>query len=231
MRIRTRARAGAPRTGSRSAGALLAGAAALSAAVGPAAPAGAHPFGPPSTAGVSVDGARVALVWQAAEDDWVALGQSVGAFEDPTAGAVDTALTGEQKLQRSAAVREYLLRHVDVRQAGRTCAEELLPLERLLAEGARFRFDCPEPVTEVRLTVTALTDLNPAYRTMVTARTPMAPAQALFTATGTSHDLRATATGGGRPGAVTAVAAGTGLAAAGGLAVLLVRRRRAGGRR
>ncbi|MFJ6199335.1 hypothetical protein [Micromonospora sp. NPDC092111] len=231
MRIRTRVRAGTPRTGGRLVGLLLAGVAALGAAVGPAAPAAAHPFGPPSTADISVDGARVTLVWQAAEDDWVALGQSAGAFEDPTAGTVDTALTGEQKLQRSPAVREYLLRHVEVEQADRSCVAELLPLERLLTEGARFRFDCPGPVTEVRLTLSALTDLNPAYRTMVTARTPMTPARALFTATGSSHDLRVNATGGGRPGAVTAVAAGTGLAAVGGLAVLLVRRRRAGGRR
>ncbi|MEU5942356.1 hypothetical protein ABZ807_24965 [Micromonospora sp. NPDC047548] len=231
MRIRTQVKAGGHRAGGRLAGTLLAGATALSAAVGPAAPAAAHPFGPPSTAGISVDGARVTLAWQAAEDDWVAMGQSVGAFEDPNAGTVDTALTGEQKLQRSAAVRDYLLRHVEVSQAGRSCAEVLLPLERLLADGARFRFDCPEPVTEVRLTLTALTDLNPAYRTMVTAKTPMTPTQALFTATGTGHDLRVTATGGGRPAAVTAVATGTGLAAAGGLAVLLVRRRRAGGQR
>ncbi|TDB94266.1 hypothetical protein E1091_11145 [Micromonospora fluostatini] len=236
MRIRTRVRAGTPRTGpaagartarsrGRLAGALLAGAAALGVAAGPATPVAAHPFGPPSTGGIDATGTRVSLVWRAAEDDWVALGQSVGAFEDPDAGPVDTTLTGEQKLQRSTAVRDYLLRHIGIGQAGQACAGTLLPLEQLLTEGARFRFDCPEPVTEIRLTLTALTDLNPAYRTVVTADAPMDPAQALFTAAASSHDLRLTASGGGPPGAVTAVAAGTGLAAVGVLAFVLLRRR------
>ncbi|MER7169627.1 hypothetical protein ABT336_26675, partial [Micromonospora sp. NPDC000207] len=187
-------------------------------------PASAHPFGPPSAADVSVSGDRVSLVWQAAEDDWVALGQSVGAFEDPTQGSVDTTVTGEQKLQRSTAVRDYLLGNIRVSQAGQDCAGTLLPLEQLLTEGARLRFDCPRPVTELRLTVTTLTDLNPAYRTVATGRAT-SPGQVLFTATGASHDLRVTATGGGTPGAVTWVAAGTGLAAAGALAVFLIRRR------
>ena len=48
----------------------------------------------------------------------MALGQSLGAFEDPASGAVDRTLTGEQKLQRSPAVRDYLLERITVSQAG-----------------------------------------------------------------------------------------------------------------
>ncbi|MFB4268092.1 hypothetical protein [Nonomuraea sp. GTA35] len=189
----------------------------------PAHAAAAHPFGPPSTARVGADGNRVSLAWLPAEDDWVALGRSVGAFEDPAAGA-GTSLTGEQKLARSAAVRDYLLAHVGVTQAGRPCAAELAPLERLLAEGARFSFECPERVVDVDVRVGALTDLHEAYRTMLTAETPAEPAKALLTAEADTRRLRfdPSATG-GVPLVVPAVAL---VAVLGVLVALLVRRRR-----
>ncbi|MEV4564575.1 hypothetical protein AB0K12_12470 [Nonomuraea sp. NPDC049419] len=196
--------------------------AAVGALLVPAQAAGAHPFGPPSTARIAVDGDRVTLAWLPAEDDWVALGQSLGAFEDPAAGA-DTTLTGEQKLARSAAVRDYLLGHVGVTQAGRPCAAELAPLERLRTEGARFSFACPEPVTAVDVRVGALTDLHEAYRTMLTADTPAEPAQALLTATADTRRVRFDAqAGGGVPLVVPAVAL---LAVLALLVALLVRRR------
>ncbi|MEV0819709.1 hypothetical protein [Nonomuraea rubra] len=196
------------------------------AVLAPARAAVAHPFGPPSTARVGADGNRVTLAWLPAEDDWVALGRSVGAFEDPAAGA-DTSLTGEQKLARSAAVRTYLLARVGVTQAGRPCAAELAPLERLLAEGARFSFECPERVVDVDVRVGALTDLHEAYRTMLTAETPAEPAKALLTAEADTRKLRfdPSATG-GVPLVVPAVAL---VAVLGVLAALLVRRRRHSG--
>ncbi|GIH29027.1 hypothetical protein Aph01nite_73370 [Acrocarpospora phusangensis] len=211
----------------RLAGALLAGAAV---AAVPAAPAAAHPFGPPSTARISVDGSHVAIAWLAAEDDWVALGQSLGAFENPTTGPVSTALTGEQKLQRSAAVRDYLLGRITVAQGGTPCPGRLESLERLVAQGARFAFDCPRPAVDLDVTVSALTDLNENYRTMLTAETPATPAQALYTARQQTTRLRFTASGGGTTAAVTTVAAGTAAAAAiiGVLALLRVRRRKGG---
>ncbi|WP_116949027.1 hypothetical protein [Jiangella endophytica] len=51
----------------------------------------AHPFGPPLVATLSTDGEQVTLQWVAAEDDWVSLGEHVGAFDVPD---TDT-LTGE----------------------------------------------------------------------------------------------------------------------------------------
>ncbi|GAB1819673.1 hypothetical protein [Herbidospora sp. RD11066] len=209
----------------RLAGALLAVAAV---AAVPVAPAAAHPFGPPSTARISVDGSRVALAWLAAEDDWVALGQSLGAFENPADGPVSTELTGEQKLQRSAAVRDYLLGRITVAQGGTPCPGRLESLEQLVTQGARLSFDCPAPAVDLDVTVSALTDLNENYRTMLTAETPATPAQALYTARQQTTRLRFSASGGGPLTAVTAVAAGTAAAAViiGGLVLLRVRRRK-----
>ncbi|MDG4765671.1 hypothetical protein O7632_16425 [Solwaraspora sp. WMMD406] len=186
------------------------------------APVAAHPFGPPATARVDVDGAEVAITWQAAEDDWVALGQSLGAFEDPTAGPVDTGLTGEQKLARSAAVRRYLTDHIEVRQSGSACPATVLPLEDLLRQGARLRFACPAPVSEIEVRLAALTDLHTAYRTMLTAAGPMTPAQVLFTSTRTTH--RVSLTDDGHRSAAAPLALGTGAAVLGGLAVAIARR-------
>lgn len=183
-------------------------------------PAAAHPFGPPATARIDVDGTEVAITWQAAEDDWVALGQSLGAFEDPTTGPVDTTLTGEQKLARSAQVRDYLTERIAVRQAGEPCAPTVLPLADLLRHGARLRFDCPLPVTELEVRLDALTDLHTAYRTVLTADTAMVPAQALFTSTRTTHQV--SLTDGGTTGPLATVwAVAAGLAAVGGTAVLI----------
>ncbi|WP_329101574.1 hypothetical protein OG792_21450 [Micromonospora sp. NBC_01699] len=218
MTIRTRALAGP----------LLGALVALVAVIGPATPAAAHPFGPPATARISADGTRVSIAWLAAEDDWVALGQSLGAFEDPASGKVDGALTGEKKLQRSPAVRDYLLKRITVSQSGQPCTGRLDTLERLVKQGARLDFECPQPVTDLDVTVSALTDLNTAYRTALTADVPMTPPEALFTATEGSHRVRlGTGEGGsGRPAAVGTVAAGTGIAAVAILAGVWVNRRR-----
>ncbi|WP_433530425.1 hypothetical protein ACQPYA_30450 [Micromonospora sp. CA-263727] len=182
------------------------------------APAAAHPFGPPTLARVAVDGARVDISWQPAEDDWVALGQSLGAFEDPTTGPVATQLTGEQKLQGSTAVRDYLRERITVSQDGQPCRGELQPLDALLAQGARLTFDCPAPVSTLDITVTALTDLNPAYRTVLRAESAT-PAESLYTATDGTHQVDFSRSGGGpAPAAGLAV----GITAAGGLGALLL---------
>ncbi|AVT28986.1 hypothetical protein C6361_05175 [Plantactinospora sp. BC1] len=204
----------------------LAGLAALAALAVPAAPAAAHPFGPPSTARISVHGSRVDLAWLAAEDDWVALGQSLGAFEDPALGAVATDLTGEQKLQRSPRVHDYLLERIAVRQGGTPCPGRLDTLDRLLDEGARLVFDCPAEVVDLDVTVGALTDLNEAYRTMLTSQTPAAPDRTLFTAAEQTHRVRFTPGAGGLPGSTVATLAGVGAALLVGVAALVTVRLR-----
>ncbi|GAB3465856.1 hypothetical protein [Actinophytocola sediminis] len=185
-----------------------------------AAPAAAHPFGPPSTARVAVDGSTVSLSWLAAEDDWVALGQSLGAFDD------STTVTGEEKLRRSPAVRDYLLARVTISQGGRPCRGELAPLADLLSQGARYTFTCPASVSELDVQLATLTDLNSAYRTVLTTDPPATPARALFT--GAQDTLRLRFAGdGGLPGSVVGLAAGLAVVVAAG-AVFLVRRRRRG---
>ncbi|MFB7269454.1 hypothetical protein [Streptomyces sp. NPDC056244] len=208
--------------------ALLAGAAlaCFGTLASPAPAAVAHPFGPPSTARISADGSRVSIAWRANADDWVALGQSLGAFEDPESGTVSTELTGEQKLQRSPAVHTYLLRHITVAQDGSACKGEVAALERLLDEGARLTFDCPAPLVEADVTVSVLTDLNEAYRTMLMADGTATPRQTLFTAVDRTHHLRFTASGGGVPGSVAVVAGGTAVAVLAVVAGLFVRRSR-----
>ncbi|MDO3702747.1 hypothetical protein Q3W71_13825 [Micromonospora sp. C28SCA-DRY-2] len=194
----------------------------------PAGPAAAHPFGPPSTARITVDGPHATVTWLAAEDDWVALGQSLGAFEDPTLGPVATDLTGEQKLQRSRRVHDYLLDRITVRQGGARCPGRLATLDRLLSRGARLDFDCPGEVVDLEVTLAALTDLNEAYRTMLTSQTGATPGRALFTAAEPTHRLRFTADAtAGRDRTVALAAAGAALVAALAASTVVRRRRRA----
>ncbi|MGN9911033.1 hypothetical protein ACTMTJ_26095 [Phytohabitans sp. LJ34] len=186
-----------------------------------ATPASAHPFGPPSTARVSADGSRVAVSWHAAEDDWVALGRHVGAFDGASPD-----VTGAELLRRSPGVRDYLLGRIAVSQSGRKCAGDLAALGDVLADGARLTFDCPGPVVDVDITVTALTDLNDAYRTMLRADTPASPDQALFTAAAPMQHITFNASGGGVRRSVLTLAAGTGAVLLLGLVLLVALRRR-----
>ncbi|MEO3743462.1 hypothetical protein [Plantactinospora sp. B5E13] len=200
---RTVRAAGAAHRAGRTAAAVAValGASALISLAGPADPAGAHPFGPPSTARISVEGSRVAIAWIAAEDDWVALGRSLGAFDDPALAAVAGELTGEQKLQRSTRVHDYLLDRITIRQNGVPCPGRLAALDRLLDEGAQLDFDCPTEVVDVEVTLGALTDLNEAYRTMLTSQTPADPGRTLFTSTEPTQRLRFTSDGADSGGA------------------------------
>lgn len=189
-------------------------------------PAAGHPFGPPSTARISVDGSHVSIAWVAAEDDWVALGQSLGAFEDPTLGTVATELTGEQKLQRSSRVHDYLLDRITVRQDGQPCPGRLATLDRLLSQGAQLSYRCPVDVRELDVTVGALTDLNEAYRTMLTSQTPATPERSLFTAAESTHRVRFTPGPGGLPDSTVGTLAGVGVAVVAAVAVLVAVRLR-----
>ncbi|MER5643184.1 hypothetical protein [Streptosporangium sp. NPDC002524] len=225
MRIHTRVLAGVLLVCALGGWTAPAAASAASAAV-------AHPFGPPSTARIGADGSRVTISWFAAEDDWVALGQSIGAFEDPASGAVSTELTGEQKLERSPALRTYLLDRVTVAQDGRRCESRLEELRELVTDGARFVFDCQSPVTRLDVTVAALTDLNKAYRTMLVAETPATPGRTLLTEAESTRRLTFSGTGGGGlpPGTTSVVVWAAVLLAGAGVSAALWRRRGTGGR-
>ncbi|MFF7209610.1 hypothetical protein ACFZAU_03615 [Streptomyces sp. NPDC008238] len=196
---------------------------------GPAPSASAHPFGPPSTATADVQGSRLVIAWNTDKLDWVALGQSLGVFKGQEGGGGTSSLSFAQRLQSSPVVRGYLLEHLAVAQAGRPCQASVVgAMKDFLAQGAQVAFDCPAPVVDVDVTISALTDLHPAYRTMLTSAGPAEPQQTLFTSARPTTHVRFTTSGGGVRRTVAVFSAGT-LAAAlaiGGLVIRQSRRRR-----
>ncbi|SDU21348.1 hypothetical protein [Jiangella alkaliphila] len=148
-------------------------------------PVSAHPFGPPLSARLDVDGAEVAVTWTAAEDDWVSLGEFLGAFTGQTdqTGGTGEQLTGAELLAGSDNLPSYLLSHFVIEQDGQPCEGQVTQLQDLLTLGAQLVYTCPQPVDSVELTVTTLTDVNENYRTVVTSDVASEPEQALFTST------------------------------------------------
>ena len=153
-----------------------------------AAAASAHPFGPPLTAKVSAEGSTVTVAWAAAEDDWLRLGEHVGAFDEPTTPGESPVLTGAEKLQRSESLRAYLLDNVSVDQGDGKCAGAVTSLEDPLGTGVELSFDCAAPVDEVDVTLSVLSDVNAAYRTFATASEGTSPRRALLSSSSpTTH--------------------------------------------
>ncbi|MFJ6631173.1 hypothetical protein ACIQMR_07150 [Streptomyces sp. NPDC091376] len=104
---------------------------------GSAGTAQAHPFGTPPVVSVKAAGSSaVDTTWSAQQDDVAIL----------------------QKRSRGD-VTGYLRAHIVVRQDGGPCRADR-------ADGMTLHFVCPRPVDRITLTVTALTDINPAYRTL-----------------------------------------------------------------
>nr|AQT39429.1 putative carbonic anhydrase b-CA(1)-6 [Streptomyces sp.] len=104
--------------------------------LGSAGTAQAHPFGTPPVVKVEAAGTAVDATWSAQQDDAAVLKKVSGGDE---AG--------------------YLRAHTVVRQDGQPCRVDR-------AEGLTLRFECPRPVDRIDLSVTALTDVDPAYRTV-----------------------------------------------------------------
>ncbi|MFI6416817.1 hypothetical protein ACIBG6_05200 [Streptomyces sp. NPDC050842] len=117
-------------------GVLLLLAPVLALLFGSAGTAQAHPFGTPPVVKVEAAGTAVDVTWSAERDDVAVLQKQSGG---DTAG--------------------YLSTHIAVRQDGRACRVDR-------ATGLTLRLVCPRPVDRIDLTVTALTDIDPAYRTM-----------------------------------------------------------------
>ncbi|MFJ2136723.1 hypothetical protein ACIOMQ_39040 [Streptomyces sp. NPDC087845] len=117
-------------------GVLLLLAAVLALLLGSAGTAQAHPFGAPPVVKIEAAGAAVDATWSAQRDDIAVLKKKSGGDE---AG--------------------YLRSHIVVRQDGRPCRVNR-------ADGVKLHFVCPRPVDRIELTVTALTDVDPAYRTL-----------------------------------------------------------------
>ncbi|WP_244931962.1 hypothetical protein [Nocardioides sp. W7] len=139
-----------------------------------AGPAEAHPFGPPQQVAVDADDApgTVRVRWRVGgTDDLTLLGVSLGVLPPDRVmldGAVFYEDADASALAASAAFRDYLLEHIEVAGDGSPCAGDVTADETLATEGVEVSFDCAEPVTTAAVSVTTLTDLHPAYRTMAT---------------------------------------------------------------
>ncbi|MFE9043407.1 hypothetical protein ACFYOG_21215 [Streptomyces sp. NPDC007818] len=123
---------------------LAAGLLSLTAVLVPATTAAAHPFGTPPVARVVADGTVAEVTWSAEPDDLDVLRETAG----------------------EAGPAAYLRTHVAVSQRGATCASVGVDADALDERGAVLRFRCPAPVDEIALAVTALTDVDAAYRTL-----------------------------------------------------------------
>ena len=142
-----------------------------------ATPAAAHPFGPPPRADVSADGPVVTVLWTAEPDELFALGSATGAlaqrqvlvFQDgvqvPSGQQGDSI---DEQLARAPEIRDYLGEHILVRQQAGDCQLTDVDTAELPSSGARLSYTCPEAADEVELEITALIDLDPAYRTVAT---------------------------------------------------------------
>lgn len=131
---------------------------------GSAGTAQAHPFGTPPVARIEAKGSAVDAAWSAQKDDVAVLTKKSGGD-----------VTG------------YLRSHIVVRQDGSPCRVES-------AEGTNLHFACPRPVDRITLTVTALTDIDPAYRTLSVTELG---GGGLHTAKEPTRELSLTSAGGG----------------------------------
>ncbi|MCW3839574.1 hypothetical protein ONA70_05640 [Micromonospora yasonensis] len=125
---------------------LLVGALTALALLGLPGTADAHPFGTPPVAGITADGKAVVVIWSATEDDLAVLRTKSGA-----AGTSEA---------------QYLGSHIRLSQDGQPCPLDHADTARLGQDGARLRYRCPNPVTAIAVTITALNDVDPRYRTI-----------------------------------------------------------------
>ncbi|MFD3565615.1 hypothetical protein ACFWVU_39015 [Streptomyces sp. NPDC058686] len=122
---------------------VLVGLAGALAVLGASASAEAHPFGTPPVAQVRAEGRAVDVTWTAQQNDLKVL---------------HTAAEGDDAA--------YLASHITVRQDGHACRLGTTDTTHLARKGALLHYICPTTVDRVALTVTALTDVDPNYRTI-----------------------------------------------------------------
>jgi hypothetical protein len=135
----------------------------------------AHPFGDPQTVEVApdpTDAAVVHVTWKVgAADDLTLLGIHLGVLPEDRVmldGAIEYDDGDAALVQQAPQVRTYLLEHVEVASAGQDCPGSAEASGDLIADGADLVFTCPQPAASATVTVSTLTDLHPAYRTLAT---------------------------------------------------------------
>ncbi|MCF3143348.1 nickel/cobalt transporter [Streptomyces platensis] len=158
--------------------ALLVGVLTTLALLGLAGPADAHPFGAPPAARVKAHGKTAEVIWSAAKDDLAVLRKEAHAADESDA--------------------RYLGSHIRLSQDGRTCPLRQADTARLVQDGARLSYLCPRQVTTLAVTITALNDVDPKYRTI--SVTPSGSG-GLHTAQEPTHTLTFSPSGSGASGA------------------------------
>ncbi|TDD64717.1 hypothetical protein E1262_27355 [Jiangella aurantiaca] len=156
--------------------ALLAAAAAVPLALLTGGVAQAHPFGDPQTARIGADGDTVRVTWHAADDDLSALAIELRVVESGrTFVYQDGALVPEESdptdvdaLVAAPEFADYLLKHIRVRAGGQECTGSVGSLDRLGDDGAELTFACAGPVRSAEVSISTLTDMHEAYRTLAT---------------------------------------------------------------
>jgi hypothetical protein len=144
---------------------------ALSLSLGPALAAEAHPLGNPQTLELSLGAPDiVSVTWRvgAADDiSWLAL--DLGLLP-PDRVLLDGALTPEDSdaelLEASPSFDAYLIEHIVVNSAGADCAGTVISTSDIVNDGVVLDYVCSAPVTDARIAVSLLTDLDPAYTTV-----------------------------------------------------------------
>lgn len=198
----------------------------------------AHPFGDPQTAQISNDGDTVHVRWRAAPDDLSALAIELRVvesgrtfvYEDGALVPEESDPTDVEALAGAPEFADYLLRHITVRAGGRECAGAVDPLDALADDGAGVTFTCAAPVTAAEVSISTLTDLHEAYRTLAYGPGDQGAVYTLADDTAAwTFDPAVATTGDGAGRARTAVvqvSAAVAVAAAAAVVTILVRRRR-----
>lgn len=149
-------------------------AAALLTANAPAA--SAHPLGPPPEVTVEAAGHQVETTWRAERDDLYAIALSVGAvagemiFEEVNGEVVQVGgQRDDEVLAQDPAIPAYFTRTLTVAQNGQVCPAEMTTRPTYDGGAGRVVHTCPDLINVVDVTITTLTELNDAYRTIVRA--------------------------------------------------------------
>lgn len=118
------------------------------------------------------DGREVTGTWTAPPDDAAWIGETLGLLPD---GSMEAYLGGSADaypseddlaaLTSSPELADYLLEHVRVRQDGVDCDGEVEVADDFVADGARFRFTCPQEVATAEIRITILHDQDETFRT------------------------------------------------------------------
>jgi hypothetical protein len=153
----------------------------------------AHPFGPPPTAYVTYEDDQVGVVWTAAYDDLLVIGEQLGLLREGTSDRFREAETQvapprseEEALERSEGLRDYVHERIQVHQGDVRC-EPRMALDDLGDQGVRTVHRCPHEVAEVRVEITMLHDVNTAYRTFALAERETPGPLAIFSVDQPAH--------------------------------------------